>query len=245
MDSWRAGSNPRPEISVNQVPDAHPSGRGSRSSCGTSPSLIERVRADDAEAWDRLVALYAPLVAHWCRRSRLADDDLADVFQEVFQSVASHIAAFRNDRARDTFRGWLRTITLNKVHDHFRKQQQQPRAIGGSEALERWSQLPDPAPAGAPSSADVSIEMSAAAGSALGDEASAEAVIERQLFQRGLELIRSQFEPRTWQAFWRTAVDGRSAPEIAAELSMTPGAVRVAKSRVLQRLRAELGDLDE
>lgn len=226
---------------MNQVQDANPSGRESRSSCGTSPSLIQRVRADEADAWDRLVSLYAPLVAHWCRRSRLPDEDLADVFQEVFQAVASHIAAFRNDRARDTFRGWLRTITLNKINDHFRKQRQEPRGVGGSEALERMAQLPDPARADQPSSGTSSA--SAAGSSAAEEDASAEAVIERQLFQRGLELIRSEFEPRTWQAFWRTAVDGRSAPEVAAELSMSPGAVRVAKSRVLRRLRAELGDI--
>lgn len=58
---------------------------------------------------------------------------------------------------------------------------------------------------------------------------------------RQLDLIRSEFEPRTWQAFWRSAVDGQTAKEVADELSMCPGAVRVAKSGVLQRLREELG----
>jgi RNA polymerase sigma-70 factor (ECF subfamily) len=60
-----------------------------------------------------------------------------------------------------------------------------------------------------------------------------------------LDLIRPEFAERTWQAFWRTAIEGGSAPEVAAELSMSAGAVRVAKSRVLQRLREELGDLIE
>jgi RNA polymerase sigma-70 factor (ECF subfamily) len=55
-------------------------------------------------------------------------------------------------------------------------------------------------------------------------------------------LIRNEFEERSWQAFWRMAVGGRTANDVAAELSMSPGAVRVAKSRVLRRLREELGD---
>ena len=117
---------------MNDVRDTSSSGRGSRSSMGTSRSLIDRVRSDEADAWDRLVTLYAPLVAHWCRRWRLPDEDTADVFQEVFQAVATHITSFRNDRQRDTFRGWLRTITMNKVHDHFRKQGKEPRGAAAA-----------------------------------------------------------------------------------------------------------------
>ena len=56
-------------------------------------------------------------------------------------------------------------------------------------------------------------------------------------------MIREEFEPRTWQAFWQTAVEGRAASDVAADFGMSPGAVRVAKSRVLHRLRAELGEL--
>jgi RNA polymerase sigma-70 factor, ECF subfamily len=63
------------------------------------------------------------------------------------------------------------------------------------------------------------------------------------LLHRALALIRDDFEPRTWAAFWQTAVDGRATIDVAADLGMSPGAVRVAKSRVLHRLRADLGDL--
>lgn len=234
---------------MNSIQDSNQSGPESPSSSGTSRSLIERVRGDDRAAWDRLVSLYAPLVAHWCRRRRLPDDDMPDVFQEVFQAVAGHIAAFRNDRRQDTFRGWLRIITLNKVHDHFRKQKREPRAIGGSEALQRFARVPAP-PAADDLALDptgsiaVGAELPAAEPMSAAEQSPAaeEAALERQLFQRGLELIRGEFEPRTWQAFWRTAVDGRAAKDVGADLSMSPGAVRVAKSRVLQRLREEIGD---
>ena len=212
---------------------------GSRSSSGTSRSLLARVRANDVAAWDRLVSLYVPLVARWCRQGGLPEDDLADVFQEVFQSVAVHLADFRNDREHDTFRGWLRTITVNKVHDYFRKQRHEPRGEGGSEAL--WQMTQFPAPELSPSAIDQS------SADALGQtvQAADEMTLERQLFRRALELIRNEFEPRTWQAFWQTAVENRAAKDVGDELSMSPGAVRVAKSRVLQRLRAELGDLPE
>ena len=186
---------------------------------GTSSSLLDRVRADEAGAWDRLVTLYAPLLYHWCRRWKLQEDDLADVFQEVFKSLVVHIADFRRERRGDTFRGWLFTITRNKVHDHFRRRE---RAAGGAEAWTRLEELPAPEGAEAP------------------DPGETDAL--RALFLRGLELIRGEFEERTWRAFWKTAIDGLAPREAAVELSMSSGAVRVAKFRVLQRLREELGD---
>jgi RNA polymerase sigma-70 factor, ECF subfamily len=195
---------------------------GPQSSTATSPSLLKRVKADDAAAWDRLVGLYAPLVYHWCRRADLPEQEIADVFQDVFHAVAAHIADFRRDGANATFRGWLRVITRNKVRDHFRKLGREPGGAGGTEAQLLFTRLPDDFPDG---------------------EDSDGGTTDRGLFDRALELIRGEFEERTWQAFWLTAVEDRPAGEVAAELAMTSGAVRVAKSRVLRRLREEMSEL--
>src|ERR1043166_4729728 len=208
--------------------DPHGSGGsyGSQGSLRSSLSLLARVKANDPAAWDRLVTLYAPVVLGWCRRWDLQEQDAADVFQEVFSAVATHIAGFHRDQPGDTFRGWLRTIAMNKVRDHFRRLGRDPQGAGGTDALTRLAQLPSPAPIAEEEPRDDSAATNG-------------------LFRRALELIRDQFEERTWQAFWRTAVEGRAAADVAADLRMTAGAVRVAKSRVLQRLREELGDLIE
>jgi RNA polymerase sigma-70 factor (ECF subfamily) len=198
-------------------------GSASHTSTGTSLSLLQRIRADDAEAWERLVALYGPLVFRWCRRWDLQDQDVADVFQEVFQAVAAHVADFRKERPGDTFRGWLRTITANKVRDHFRRLGREPGGAGGTDAQVRLAQVPAPV-----------VETDA-------DDRD----LDDALFRQSLDFIRQEFEDRTWQAFWRTAVDGRAPKDVAAELAMSPGAVRVAKCRVLRRLREELGDVLE
>src|SRR5262245_61989385 len=201
--------------------ESHPSGSGSasRASTGTSRSLLERARAADADAWNRVVSLYGPLVFHWCRRWDLQEQDVADVFQDVFQAVATHLGDFRKEQAGDTFRGWLRTITHNKVHDHFRRLGREPGGAGGTEAQLRLADLPAPGGEADPDNRE----------------------LDSTLFRQGLELIRSEFEERTWQAFWRTAVDDLAPKDVAAELSMSPGAVRVAKCRVLRRLREEFG----
>lgn len=199
----------------------HPSPLARGDSAATSLSLLGRLNANETDAWERLILLYAPLVYHWCRKLKLPDQEVADVFQEVFQTVALKIPTFRKERPDDTFRGWLRVITRNKVYDHFRRTQREPTGIGGGEAQEQFSQIAD-------------VDDS---------EISEDAMECHELLHRALEAIRSEFAPRTWQAFWKTTVDGQSPADVAHELSMQPGAIRVAKSRVLQRLRRELGEL--
>jgi RNA polymerase sigma-70 factor, ECF subfamily len=208
---------------MTSIDDPARSGEGPRSSTATSRSLLDRIKAGDEAAWDRLVGLYAPLVFRWCRRWDLPEQEVADVLQDVFQAVATHIAGFRKDRAGDTFRGWLRTIARNKVRDHYRKLGREPGGEGGTDAQLRFAQLPT---AGTPE-----------------EDLAAEDDSDRHLFGRALEAIRCEFEDRTWRAFWRTAVDGLAPRDVAPELGMTPGAVRVAKSRVLRRFREELGEL--
>jgi RNA polymerase sigma-70 factor (ECF subfamily) len=201
------------------------SGREPQPSSATSRSLLERLKADDAAAWERLVTLYAPLVYHWCRPWNLREPDAADILQDVFQAVVTHIAGFRKEREGDTFRGWLRRITRNKVLDHFRRIGREPQGAGGSDAQARFAQLPFPQQPEEVSDGD--------------------APAERGLFLRALDLIRQDFEERTWEAFWRTVVEGQTPDEVAAALSMSAGAVRVAKCRILRRLREELGEIIE
>lgn len=191
----------------------------------TSRSLLMQLKDGQPAAWERLTSLYAPLVYQWCRAMRLAEQDMPDVFQQVFQSVASHIQTFRKDRPGDTFRHWLRAITRNKVRDHFRRSARQAKAAGGTDAQIYFAQLAAPAT------------------DAEEDEVHDEEGEIRQLLRGALEQIRSQVHPQTWQAFWKVVVEGKTPEEVGEELAMRPGTIRVAKSRVLSRLRAELGEL--
>jgi RNA polymerase sigma-70 factor (ECF subfamily) len=198
---------------------------GSAGPSATSASLIQRLRARDAEAWRQLADLYGPLVYYWCRRYELKAEDAADVFQEVFSAIASGIHAFQHDRARGRFRGWLWTITRNKIHDHFRRLPLQEEALGGTDGLARMAAIPqeladDPTPG--PDRNQLS-----------------------ELVHRAVNMVQAEFEPRTWTAFWRTAVDRQESARVAEELGMSAGAVRIAKSRVLHRIRVLLGDLNE
>jgi RNA polymerase sigma-70 factor (ECF subfamily) len=57
--------------------------------------------------------------------------------------------------------------------------------------------------------------------------------------------VRVDFEEATWLAFWRTAVEGKSPQEVARQLDMSVGAVYIAKSRVLARLRDQVQQFEQ
>jgi RNA polymerase sigma-70 factor (ECF subfamily) len=188
----------------------------------TSKTLLQRLRANDGEAWRVMVQLYTPLVRHWAIRGGVRGMDVEDVAQEVLQAAAVNMQNFRRDQPGDSFRGWLRGITRNMVLQHFRRSGRHPRGSGGTDALVQLQELAD---APAPDEDEDPIEELDG------------------LRRRALELVRSEFEDRTWRAFWMTVVEGRAPADIAEEMGVSPTAIRMAKSRVLRRLKETFGDL--
>ena len=187
----------------------------------TPTSLLVRARALDPAAWVRLVDLYAPLVYRWGRQAGLQDSDAADIGQDVFRAVARALPTFRNDRPGDTFRGWLRTITRNKVRDFARKADA-GRGVGGSNAQAVLHEIPDPAGAGdAPGDADEEL----------------------LLLRRAVEMVLADLKEENRQAFLRVVMDDQDPADVARDLGMTVNAVYLAKSRILRRLREEFADL--
>ena len=66
----------------------------------------------------------------------------------------------------------------------------------------------------------------------------------RQIFASAAQRARVHFQETTWLAFWRTGVEGRDVSAVAAELGLTPGALYVARSRVMARLRQEIDQIE-
>jgi RNA polymerase sigma-70 factor (ECF subfamily) len=184
-----------------------------------SATLLERVKANQPEAWARLADLYGPVVYRWCRQSGVTRDDAPDVVQEVFAALALHVGGFRREKPGDSFAAWLRTITQNKVHDHFRSRLGRPKAEGGTEAQQRLQQLAEPS------------EPS---------EASSPREVQEMVLPIGLDLVRAEFEPRTWDAFHQVVIQRQPPVRVANELGMSIQAVYQARSRVLRRLRQDL-----
>ena len=151
----------------------------------------------------------------------MLDDDASDVFQETFRAVSTNLSTFKPTKATGSFRSWLRAIARTKIADHFRHKQQQPLGQGGTAAQMHIAEIPDVLP-----------------------EEDDEAESENSLVvQRAMELIKPEFDPRNWSAFWQVAVEGRSAVDVAQQHEVSPQAVRQANYRIRRRLRLVLQDL--
>lgn len=198
----------------------------------TRLSLLARVGDDDSRAWGELVELYAPLLVHWCRRWTLDDATTQDCVQEVFMAVLRSLDQYQPQEGQGGFRAWLWTIARHKMIDHQRAGMRGLLATGGSSALRHIEQLPE----------KLSTVESCAEMSPCGLEEPTSAAEVHRLLHRGLHQVRVEFESKTWQAFWRTAVDGLPTAVVADELNLPTGTVRQYRSRVLRRLRQQLGD---
>jgi RNA polymerase sigma-70 factor (ECF subfamily) len=181
----------------------------------TSMSLLQRLRRPGEErAWERFVHLYTPLLFFWCRRTGLAMEDSRDLVQEVLAHLVRKLPEFEYQPDK-SFRGWLRTLTINKWRERGRK-----KGISVAVMDAGLSQVPGDQP-----------------------DPFEEVEYRRHLVQHAVKIMQSEFEPRTWQACWETVVEGRGAPEVAQELGVSLEVVYAAKSRVLKRLREELAGL--
>ncbi len=200
----------------------------------TSPSLLARARQGDSDGWRQLAQIYGPVVYGWARRCGCQAADAADVMQETFAAVAKAFSRFDDAREGATFRGWLWTISRNKIRDRARGRGEE--AVGGTQAYVALKQIP---------AAELSDGQNPESSAVDDDEPPTSAADDYADSRRRLiELIRQKFDGRTWQMFWETSIIGRPPADVADELGVSKWAVYKARARVLQRLQEEMQGLE-
>ena len=181
----------------------------------TRQTLLLRIRNEgDEHSWSEFVELYTPLLYNFCLKRGLQPADAKDAVQEVMRSLARALRNFEYDPERGTFRSWLFTITRREVGRILKKNARQPLS-GGSAIVATLDNTPDEA-----------------------EEKDWDLDYRLQLFQWACERARPEFNDQHWTAFTRTAIEERKAGEVAADLGMTTAAVYIAKSRIVNRIRA-------
>jgi RNA polymerase sigma-70 factor (ECF subfamily) len=190
----------------------------------TRASLLIQLRdGNNQQAWREFAQLYSPVIYGFARKRGLQDADAADLMQDVMRSVATAIGKLEYDRHAGTFRGWLFTITRNKVYNFLSARRNRPQGSGDSTTNQLLAEQPDSR-----------------------DESDAwELEYQRRLAALAMQRIKHEFQEKTWRAFRLTAVDGVSAAEAAAQTGMSAGAIYVAKSRILARLKEEIEVLEK
>ena len=166
----------------------------------TRVSLILRLQSsEDAEAWQQFVEIYGPLVTRIARSKGLQPADAQDVSQEVLVRVAKSISNWRPDPSLGSFRGWISRIAKNIIIDFLRSRNRRPWTGDNSDIQKQIEQFPAPS-----EESDLF-----------------DAEYEKQIFAWVANQVKDSFEPKTWQAFWMTAVESKHVATVADELNMT------------------------
>lgn len=185
----------------------------------TRVSLIRRLAdRNDADAWAFFEVNYQQPVYRFARSRGLQPDDAMDVVQEVLMAVHRAAATWKPTGRTGSFRAWLaesaRRITLQITRQRARI----GRGVGGS---------------------GLAVEIGEVADKSIGNDGQSSSEDDRRWsFYCAASLVQKEVNPQHWMAFWLTAVDGKSADEVARQLSMKAGTVYSAKCRVLAKLKA-------
>lgn len=171
-------------------------------------------------AWKQFVDAYANVIQMYACRRGLQNNDAADVTQEVMQQIAAAIDRFDYDSVKGRFRGWLYTLARNQVIN-FQKHHGRHRGTGDSAVHEILASQPAPE-----------------------DTDDWDAVYQQQLMTYAMRHVKREFADKHWRAFELTAIDNVT-PAAAQQLRMSIGAIYVAKSRAIARLREFVADLDD
>lgn len=187
--------------------------------------MLVRLRdGGDVGAWQEFVGLYAPVIYGFARKRGLQDADAADLMQDVLRSVSSAVHRLEYDPIRGTFRGWLFTVTRNKIFNFLESRSRRVQGSGDSRVQQRLEQHAD-------ANGDLSADW--------------EADYQRTMAAQAMERVKSEFQGATWDAFVQTAVEGHAPAQVSARVGLSVGAIYVAKSRVIARLRQEIERMQE
>ena len=184
-------------------------------------NLLRKIQNGDEDALVTLHSRYANLV--YSVAFRVLNDQMAaeEVTQDTFMRIWRKSSSFDPEKGR--FVTWLLTVTRNELRKMAARKSSRAQASGDTAVRSLLEQEPDE-PAG--------------------DE-QWDREYQWNLFLWAAERVKAEFREATWQAFWRTVVEGQAIEPVAQELKLSTGAVYIARSRVIARIRQEIATVEE
>jgi RNA polymerase sigma factor (sigma-70 family) len=190
----------------------------------TRPTLLLKIRdPNDRRSWGEFVDLYMPLLHAYAMKRGMQDADAADVAQDTVRHVIRSIQSFDYDPSRGSFRGWLLTVARNEIRRFASRRARVAIGSGDTDVHATIEQQPsrDPSP-----------------------DADWDRQYQLALFRWAADRVRDEFRERTWNAFWWTIVEQQSIETVSANLQLSVGAVYIARSRILARIREMIQSVD-
>ena len=189
----------------------------------TSLSLLDALRDPrDDTAWRRFVRNYQPMIVAFARKLGLEDADAQDAAQETLAAFACGYRDKAYDRSKGRLRSWLFGIAHRKAIDIHRKKGRERVFADQADGSAFLQRIPD----------------------ARNAEQEWEEQWQQAVLRECIDIVRTQVETTTFEAFRRYVLDQASAKTVAAELSISRNAVYIGKNRVISRIRDMQAEAD-
>lgn len=200
---------------------------GTDSLLPTRQSLLTRLRdSQDQDGWREFFDSYWRLIYNVARKSGLGDAEAQDVVQTTFMYLARRMPSFRYDRARGSFKSWLRVVTRSRISVYRRREKtgdkfnREPLPGAGDEDASTLEQLPDPA-------ADALDEVW-------------QREWEEHLFSTAYRRVRAKVSSQQLLIFRLATSGDLPLTQVAKKLGVSLAQVYLARHRVGKLLKAEV-----
>ena len=210
--SWSNGTMPRDDL----IP--------------TRASLLQRLKdLEDQGSWNEFYEIYHDLIFSVARRAGLSEVEAGEVVQDTLIAVARKMPGFRYEPGKDSFKGWLLTVTRWRIRDRLAK-----RSHPAGQLAQHSSSLQEE-----PGTHTATIDrVPDPAGVELGRIWEEE--WQAQLLQAALTRIKRQVQPQHYQIYHLLVVLGQPAREVARTLGVNLPQVYLAKHRIGNLVRNEI-----
>ena len=190
----------------------------------TTTFLLERLKdPNDQAVWHEFIERYRPMIVRTARRTGLNQEDAQDAAQMALMAFFTAYREGKYDREKGRLRHWLFGIARHWILNTFDKRlKRQVDVSNQADQTDFFARQP----------ADDQLEQ-------VWEQEWREATLRHCLDQ-----VRTEFDPRTYQAFELFAQQGLPAQKVAEQLGVTSNAVFIAKHRILKRIRELLPEME-
>ncbi len=191
----------------------------------TRPSLIRRLGdTEDANAWEEFFAIYGPLVYRFARRKGFQHADAENIVQDVMVAVGKAVDSWEPNPRRGRFRTWLFRIARNLMINFLVRPKYQLKGSGDTRVMKWIEEQPD-----------CSLEETEAF----------EHEYRKEVFRWAASRVKQSVSQNHWNAFWLSSVEGLPIAELATKLGISVGAIYIARSRIIVKIKEQVARFDE
>jgi len=200
------------------------------SSIQTRPSLLRRLKTDDADGWMEFYRIYSKPLRVFAIQSGLTETEADEVVQETAIAMSRHLPEYRYNPKVCRFKTWLLNQASWRIKDQIKKRNREaghmvsPQGADDTARTATINRVPDPA----------SINL----------DDLFETEWRRNLFATALERVKENFTDRQFQIFDLLVLKEWTGAAVAQSLGVTLANVYVTRHRISAAIKKETRRLE-